>query len=240
MSERALYYAGCMASYRVPSIARATVRILRTGGINFDVLGDKEKCCGSVLLRTGQHDIAEKVIKENAEILNSYDRVITTCAGCYRTFKLDYPEFLSFDVEILHTSEVIVELLREGKLKLSPKNVTLIYHDPCHLGRHSKVYDAPREILSMIPEARVVEFERNREDSLCCGAGGGVRSAFPELAKKVASYKIEEAKEKNVELIVSACPFCEYNLRDVSEGMDVKDIAEVVAELLEVNDNVES
>jgi len=234
MSERTLYYAGCMASYRVPSIARATARILKAGGVDFEVLGEKEKCCGSVLLRTGQQDAFEKIAKENAEILGKYDKIVTTCAGCYRTFKFDYPEFLSFDVEVLHTTEIIAELLKEMKIKLSPMKAIVTYHDPCHLGRHSGIYDAPREIISMIPEATFVEFERNREDSLCCGAGAGVRSAFPELAKRIASYKVEEAKEKGVELILSACPFCEYNLRDASESIEVRDIAEIVSEFLEV------
>ncbi|MBC7109780.1 MAG: (Fe-S)-binding protein [Archaeoglobi archaeon] len=234
MGERTLYYAGCMASYRVPSIAKATAKVLEAGGIDFEVLGEGERCCGSVLLRTGQRDAFEKVARENAEILQKYDRIITTCAGCYRTFKFDYPEFFDINAEILHTTEIVAELLREGRLKVSPMKTKIIYHDPCHLGRHSGVYEPPREILSMIPGAELVEFERSREESLCCGAGAGVRSAFPELSRRIASQKVREAENKGADLIVSACPFCEYNLRDASERVRVADILELISELVEV------
>ncbi|MDK2781393.1 MAG: heterodisulfide reductase subunit [Archaeoglobi archaeon] len=196
--------------------------------------GEREKCCGSVLLRTGQRDAFERAARENAEILGKYDRIITTCAGCYRTFKFDYPEVLEMNAEILHTTEIVAELLKKGELKISPMRARIMYHDPCHLGRHSGIYEPPREIISMIPEAELVEFERNREDSLCCGAGAGVRSAFPELSKRIASHKIREAEDKRVDLIVSACPFCEYNLRDASEKIRVMDILELVSELMEV------
>jgi len=212
------YFVGCTTAYRRPEIADATVKILDAAGVNFMTLHPEEWCCGSPALRVGRKDLFLTLAKHNIEALRKtgVKRVVTSCAGCYRTLSQDYPEFVGeLPFKILHTSELMAELIKEGRLKLTrevPETVT--YHDPCHLGRHTGTYEQPREVLKSIPSIKIVEMPRNRETALCCGAGGGVKAGFPDFAMQAALERVKEAHEVGATAIVSACPFCAHNLKD--------------------------
>ena len=236
-----VYYVGCMATYRLPSIAKSTIEILKESGIDFTVLGDKEWCCGSVALRTGHIDIAKKLAEHNVEEIKKLgvDRVVTACAGCYRTFKVDYPELLGTDdlgFEVLHVPELLHELIETGKVELQQLDKTVTFHDPCHIGRHMDLYEIPRVVLQKVPGLELVEMERNKENARCCGAGGGVRSAFRDLSRNLADRRLEDAEETKAEILTTACPFCTYNLREAVDrnGTDIEmlDLPELFVRLL--------
>ncbi|HKZ94782.1 MAG TPA: (Fe-S)-binding protein [Candidatus Bathyarchaeia archaeon] len=221
-----VYYVGCTSSYREKQLAKSTVEVFRKIGLDFTIMQD-EWCCTSPLLRTGQwetgwvsaKDVAQHNVKE-AEKLGA-KTIVTTCSGCYRAWKKDYMEEYEdilgakHGFEILHTTQLLERLLKEGKLKPTKEvKMRVTYHDPCHLGRHMGVYDAPRALLQAIPGIELVEMPRNRENAWCCGAGGGVKSGYPEWAVEIASERVKEAEDLGVEATVSTCPFCERNLTD--------------------------
>ena len=213
-----VYFVGCTSSYRRDEIAKATVEILHRVGIPFKTLGGEEWCCGSPALRVGARELARELAEHNVRALEKMkvSTVITSCAGCYRMFKKDYPEMLGkLPFEVLHTSEFLERLLDEGKLKLE-KEVPLVvtYHDPCHLGRHVGVFEAPRKALEAIPGLTLVEMPRHRKSAWCCGAGGGVKAAYPDFALWTAIERVKEAIETGAKALISTCPFCSHNLKD--------------------------
>lgn len=210
-----LYFRGCTARERLPEIAGATERLLEIAGVDFHTL-DGEKCCGSVLLRTGFIDDAKKQIEKNTDILKG-KKIITSCAGCYKTLKDDYE-----GLDVIHISQLLDDLIKQGKLNFSKRDFNVTYHDSCHLGRHSNVFDEPRNVIKAV--ANLVEMENIRENSLCCGAGGGVKSAYPEIADEMASSRIAQANETGCKTLITPCPFCKLNLEN--ENMEVLDLTE--------------
>ena len=210
-----LYFRGCTAREKQTGIAEATERILEIAGVDFHTLDD-EKCCGSVLLRTGFIDEAAEQIKKNTEILKG-EKIITSCAGCYKTLKEDYE-----GLDVVHISQLLNDLISDGKLDLSKKNLDITYHDSCHLGRHCDVFDEPRNVIKSV--ANLIEMDNIRENSLCCGAGGGVKSAYPEIANQMASSRLEQAKQTGCETLVTPCPFCKLNLEN--DDVEVLDLTE--------------
>ncbi len=223
-----VYFVGCTSMYRENEIRDATLHILSRLGVDFTVID--EYCCGSPLLRTGQAGLAVQVAAHNVrEIANSGARVVvTSCAGCLRTLRDDYESLgLSTGVEVLHITEFLAEhLTREH---LTRMDLTVTYHDPCHLGRHAGIYEAPRAALETIG-VETMEMSRNRANAWCCGAGGGVKSVFPDFALWTARRRLEEASETGAEVLTSACPFCRRNLSDTADGyrLDVRDVVELV------------
>lgn len=231
------YFVGCTSAYRRPEIAEAQVEILRRGGIEFTLMTGDEWCCGSPLLRTGQRRMAERLARHNVASLaeKGVKKLITTCPGCFRAFKLDYPNELGVEpgFEVAHSSEFLLDLIRGGKISLSRKVPSrLTYHDPCHLGRHMKVYEPPREVLKGIPGVELVEMSRSRKYARCCGAGGGVQAASQELASAIAEKRLDEARETGAEILATACPFCKTAFLNAAKtsGPTVKplDIAELI------------
>lgn len=214
-----LYFRGCTARERLTSISQATEKLLNKAGVDFHTLDD-EKCCGSVLLRTGFEKEAKQQIKKNMEVLEG-ERILTSCAGCYKTLKDDYE-----GLDVIHISQLLSQLINEGKLNFSKKNLNVTYHDSCHLGRHSEVFDEPRNVIKSI--ADLVEMENICENSLCCGAGGGVKSAYPEVANQMASSRISQAKETGCGTLITACPFCKLNLEN--DDLEVLDLTEFLVE----------
>ncbi len=218
-----LLFMGCTESYRSPEILQTIVKILDRSGINYTILGTEEWCCGSIAIRTGNRKVAQKLAQHNADAFHQVKatRIITHCAGCYKTLRDDYPQLLSnFPYSIQHITELIEELLNSGALKLSheiPHKVT--YHDPCHLGRHSEVYDTPRAILQQIPGIEFIEMRRIRENSWCCGAGGGLKSVYPEITHQIAKTRIQEALETGADTLVTVCPFCLQTLQDAAKEL---------------------
>lgn len=231
-----LYFAGCMATYRMPTIAKATIALLRKANIQFEHLGAEEWCCGSVLFRTGYKKELKDIAEHNAEAFKKCDSgIITSCAGCYRTLKKDYKPYIE-GKGIFHIVELLDSLVKEGKLRFPQIDVKVTYHDPCHLGRHLTVYDAPRNLLRAVPGLILVEMERNRENARCCGSGGGLRSAYKELSDSMALERLQEAERTGAEILTTACPFCAYSLREAAKAsnsrMRVMDVSEFLAGIL--------
>lgn len=236
-----VYFVGCTSSYRQRNIAVATANILKKLDLNFTVLED-EWCCGSPLQRTGQSKLAKECAEHNIRVLKEADaeRVITSCAGCYRMLAIDYQEKygLDYNFEVAHSPVFFLELLRKGELKLKNSfNQKVTYHDPCHIGRHGGIYDPPRELLTKIPGVELVEMERIREYAWCCGSGGGVKSAFSDLALFAAKERCDEALRTGAQALVSTCPFCWRNLSDAIEAYNLNlkmyDLIELLWESME-------
>ena len=175
-----LYFRGCTAREKDSNIENATKYILDKAGIDYHTI-DNEECCGSILLRSGFYDGATEQMKRTYNDIKDEDLILTSCAGCYKTLNDDYKEILGYDLNVIHISQLLYKLIDEGKIEVNDnfKDLKVTYHDPCHLGRASKVYDEPREVIGKY--SNLVEMENNRENALCCGSGGGVKSAFPEI-----------------------------------------------------------
>ena len=222
------YFPGCAATFRTPETTKAALSIFSKLKIDHTVVDCK--CCGSVMQRIGwdNKDVI-KLMKHNISAIKKQgvETLVLSCAGCYRMFKEEYPKFVDVPFKVLHMSE----FLASQKLELRPLKAKATYHDPCHLGRHAKVYDAPRNVIKMIPELEFKEMKNNRDTGRCCGGGGGVRSAFPEESKKMAVARLEET---DAGIIITACPFCVNNLRFGMDGNEkrVVDLTELVDELL--------
>lgn len=240
-----VYFAGCTASYRQQQIAKATVKTLKAAGVKFSILGSEEWCCGSPLLRTGQRKLVKELVEHNIKAIRDKGakRLVTSCAGCYMTIKGDYEKIhggpLGF--EIIHTVQLLDNMVKEGKLKLKPLHTTVTYHDPCHIGRRfsrekEQIYDEPRRLLQSIPDLKLVEMVRSRDNSWCCGAGGGVKSAFPDYAVWSSTERIKDVDETGAEKIITACPFCVYNLTDgvkeAKKNYEVLDIVNLIERAL--------
>ena len=210
-----LYFRGCTAREKLTGIQDATEKLFKLADVDYHVLDD-EKCCGSVLLRTGFLNEAREQIAKNTEIFKN-ELILTSCAGCYKTLKDDYE-----GINVIHMSQLLNQLINEGKLKISKTDLNVTYHDSCHLGRHCNVFDEPRNVIESV--ANLVEMENIRESSLCCGAGGGVKSAYPEIAEQMAKSRIAQAKDTGCGTLVTPCPFCKLNLEN--DELEVLDLTE--------------
>lgn len=232
-----LFYIGCTTAYdaQLQRVARNMVTILEKAGVSFGVMGNDEICCGSLPLRLGDRALFEQLAQENIRAFQAQGvkTILTSCAGCYSTFVKEYP---LKDIKVSHYTEYLAQLIDEGKLSLSGKSpMKVTYHDPCHLGRHTEVYDAPRKVLQAIKGLQLEEMERTRERAQCCGAGAGLRGAFPELATQIATSRLEQAMETGAQTLVTACPFCMQNLQNAltsADGLEVKELTDLVVEAL--------
>ncbi|MDR2544936.1 MAG: (Fe-S)-binding protein [Methanobrevibacter sp.] len=222
-----LYFKGCTGREKLRNIPDSVEKLLNMMGIDYYTL-DNEGCCGSFLLRTGFEEDAKNVMKKNLDEFKN-QKILTSCAGCYKTLKKDYKKYFKTDLDVVHISQLLRDLINESELKgnkeLSKYSITVTYHDPCHLGRHSGEYDAPREIIRNF--ANLKEMENIRENSICCGSGGGVKSAYPEISKEIAISRVKEAEDIGAELILTSCPFCKLNLSENS-SIEVLDISEFI------------
>lgn len=222
-----IYFRGCVAREKLQKIGKATEEILKHAKIEYRIL-ENEKCCGSFLLRTGFVEEAREVMERTLKEIGN-EKVVVSCAGCYKTFKKDYRDILGVNINVVHASELFSIIIKNKDLKLLDKKVT--YHDPCHLGREMEEYDAPRNIISKT--ATLIEMNESREKSRCCGAGAGVRSAYPKIAQKIAETRIQDAEEVGAEIIVTSCPFCILNLQSISLDKDsVLDISQIILKSL--------
>ena len=237
------YFVGCVSSFtgRLSSIPESFVKILNHLSIDFTLLGEEEWCCGSPYLLSGAYPLAKELAEHNIKKFEQLGikTLITTCAGCYRAWKDEYPHLgRELPFEVKHAVEYIAELVDMEKLKLKKvQDLKTTYHDPCELGRISGVFEAPRKILNHISE--FIELPKIREESRCCGAGGVLKITNPELALKVGFKKIDEIESLEslgVDTIVSACPACHLNIEEVIRERDsylkMRDITQIVAEAL--------
>lgn len=225
------YFIGCTSAYRNRRIADATLSILNKTGADFTLVD--EVCCGSVMQRVGwnEEDLVS-LMERNVKAIEDagVDEMIFSCSGCYRMFKQEYPKHVDVSFKVRHVSE----FLADADLSLASLKKRATYHDPCHLGRHSGVYDAPRKVLARIPDLEFREMPRAKDTARCCGGGGGVRSAYPELSGKIAGRRVAEAEF--ADLMVTTCPFCVSNLKvgkdAIGSKVEIVDLVELVDPLL--------
>ena len=237
-----LYFSCCIPAYDpgVQRVAKATASVLKKAGVNFGILGTEERCCGESVRKAGDENLFKTLAETN---INNFKeagvtRIVTTSSHCYNTFKNEYPE-LGGEFEILHSSQFISELIDEGKITFSKEiNMKVTYHDACYLGRHNDVYDEPRKVLQSIPGIELVEMADYRENSLCCGGGGGRIWMDTKKGERFSDLRIEQAIETGAEILAAACPYCILNFEDsLRSGEDedalvIKDIAELVDEAI--------
>lgn len=239
-----LLFVGCTiaSSQELSARAQKAAQIMAGAKVDFAVLGKDEPCCGSVQKRIGDRKLAREMTEENIRLFNSLgcETIVTLCAGCANMLKNDYKEAAgTLTPKVLHIVEFLPQLIQGGKLALggSKHSLKVAYHDPCHLGRHMGIYDEPRAILAAVPDIAVVEREATKENTICCGAGGGMRLfETGSLAEEIGARALESAAEAGAEALVTACPFCEMNLSAASKGLDsrlpVYDVIDLVYEAL--------
>ena len=236
-----LYWVGCVVAARTPNTAKAVANVLGEAEIDFTVLGEKEGCCGYVLLASGlwneAKDVAIRVVEQVKE--TGARVLVTSCAGCYYTFSKLYPEVLNVEMpcEVMHTSQFVNGLIKDGQLKLQGLNLKVTYHDPCSLGRHSDVFDEPRDVLKAVPNLRLVEMPLSRRRARCCGAGGGLWSFNYQVSVNSAYIRLaDDVVPLGVNTLATACPTCHVNLRHASVkrslGIKIYDIMEIIAKSL--------
>jgi Fe-S oxidoreductase len=218
-----LYYPGCMTKFALKDKQEKYERLLRRLGIEYIKLSDVELCCGIPVLNAGYLEDFENLKKKNLEIFKEYDvkKIITNCPGCCHTLKNEY----GLDAE--HITQVLAENLdRLGIENRKPETLEITYHDPCHLGRWGGIYDEPRDVLKK-KGFKVEELDYNRNESLCCGGGGGLRQNDGSAASKVACNVLNQVKTKR---LVTACPMCFYHLRENAKNVEVLDYIDAVEE----------
>ncbi len=232
------YFVGCTIAKFAKNIYDATSKVFNNLNIEFEVFGEKQ-CCGMPLIISGY----EEKMKEHAKtvINNIIEKkiplIVTSCPACYRAFSEYYPKILNSNLpfKTYHFTQFIHKIIKEKRLNIK-KTLTMkvTYHDPCELGRYSKIYEEPRTIIKSIPSINLVELEFNREKSTCCGGGGLLKATFPQVAVEIAKEKIEtEIIPLNVNAIITACPFCYLNLRDGirerEDSLEIYNIEEILA-----------
>ena len=236
--RKTLYYPGCLTKGVLKEQFENYKEIFNKLGIDFVLLGD-EVCCGLPVLNAGYHKDAKSLAQKNFEVFRKHGikRIIVNCPSCYHTFKEVYPKFVrDWDIEVEHVTVTILKALKRKRIDfrtpLDTKDQTgqgrelVAYHDPCHLGRYSGIYEEPREVIELLG-GKVFEFHFNRESAICCGAGGGVRANFPEVAKAVAKKKVSFVPE-NVGKIISPCGLCYANIASgVAASGDKKELKSV-------------
>ena len=231
-----LWWVGCAPATdpRAQSTARAFVKVLNAAGVNFAVLGTQEKCTGDAARRSGNEYLFSELATSNVETLNKVEaqRIVATCPHCLHTLNTEYPAF-GGEYEVIHHTEYIQELISSGRLQSDGdqmlENVT--FHDPCYLGRQNGIVEAPREALKLV-DIQFQEMPRSGSNSFCCGAGGAQFWKEEEPGKeRVSADRIREAEATGADTLAVGCPFCMMMLSDASQnGMQVRDVAEIVAE----------
>jgi Fe-S oxidoreductase len=238
-----LYWIGCCITFdpQKHKIASDLCRLMEKCGIDFGVLGEDEKCCGDPARILGQEMLFQQTAKEQVELLKQreFKVLLTGCPHCYNVLKHEYRQF-GGNFNVVHHSEYVRQMLSRGMLK--PRfgaAHTYAYHDPCYLGRYQKIYDAPREIIKTIPQARMVEMKNYREKSLCCGAGGGHYFMDLKRGERINNLRVKQAQAAGADTIVASCAYCLHMLQDsvkllnYDESMRVVDVASLVADSLE-------
>jgi Fe-S oxidoreductase len=235
-----LYFVGCSGSFddRGKKIAQAMARVLLKAGIQFAILGPEESCNGDLARRAGNEYIAQMLIRQNVDVLNRYrpKKILSGCPHCYNIIKNEYPQF-GANFEVVHHTQFLLELIEQGRLKTAKSEIAaVVYHDSCYLGRWNGIYQPPRDVLSALTAARLIEMPRSKSRGFCCGAGGARMFMEEKIGKRINIERAEEIIASGVTTAATACPFCVTMLRDglldKEADVQVKDIIEIIDETL--------
>jgi len=234
-----LFWVGCFGSFdaRNQKVATSIVKILKACGIRFGILGNEEGCCGDPARRIGNEYLYQTTAEANIEILKTYGvkKILTLCPHCFHIIKNEYPQ-LGGEFEVIHHSQLLTELLSNGRLKLTkPINKLITYHDSCYLGRANQIFEHPRRIIKSIPGSKLIEMKQNYNKSFCCGAGGGRMWMEEHIGTRINQVRTEHAISTNADLIATACPYCLTMFGDGLKARGKEDSVRVydIAELLE-------
>jgi Fe-S oxidoreductase len=231
-----LYWVGCAAAFdeRARAAARSTARLLQAAGVDFAVLGPRESCTGDPARRMGNEYVYQSYAERNVATLNDagVTRIVASCPHCFNTLATEYPDF-GGRYEVVHHTELLAELVRDGRLAPTAGADPITYHDSCYLARHNDVREAPRELVAAV--GRPIEMKRSRERTFCCGAGGA-HMWMEERGKPINEERVREAAETGAGTLAVACPFCTVMLDDGvrASGRDLRvvDVATLLAESL--------
>ena len=244
-----LFFVGCLPYYdsyfadlelQSTNIARSTVKLLNKLDIVPAVSSD-ERCCGHDLRWAGDTDMFRLLAKRNSEILakTGAKKIITSCAECFRTLSLDYPDYVEFLFEVYHISEFIAKAIEDEKLKFNPANINATYHDPCRLSRHAEIIDAPRKALGAIEGLELKEMAHNKKRSNCCGTSSWINCDIH--SKMIQVSRLKEAKDTKADLLITSCPKCMIHFKCAQKdaknaaklAINLKDLTEVISENVE-------
>lgn len=231
-----LLYTGCASSYdpRLQKVARAVASILKVAGVDFGVLKAEEKCCGDAVYQSGEDAYLEELVSGNVAAFSKTKAsvVVSISPHCFNMFKTVYPKY-GATFRAAHYTEFIGELLDAGKIKLNhPVESAVTYHDPCYLSRYHGIEEPPRKLLESVKGLKLVEMTNSRENTLCCGGGGG--RVFQESeGERLSNIRVREAAETGAEILATSCPYCIQNFEDSvkneEKSMRVSDVAEVIS-----------
>ena len=238
-----LLYIGCLGSYdeNAQKMAKSLVDVLSAAGVSFGILGNDEECCGNEIYMLGEMGLFQTLVEKNNEKFKELGvkKIVALSPHAYNAMKNNYPA-LGAVFEVQHYTQLLYPLIEQKKIKLSQNKTKVTYQDPCFLGRYNKIYDEPRRILQSIPGIELVEMERNREDSFCCGGGSGnfIMDLLAGSEDSPARARIREAYETGADTLAVACPSCftmftdAVKAEDLDEKLAVKDISQIVMESL--------
>jgi len=233
-----LYFPCCYQVYDpvIRKAALATVNILKKADVDFGILSDSVVCCGESARKSGSESLFQNLAQTNISAFAEagVKKIVVTSPHCYHTFKDEYPEF-GGNFEVIHFSQYLAELIREGRLKFTKElNKKVTYHDSCCLGRYAGIYDEPRQILESIPGLELVEMQDTRERALCCGGCAGRLWLETRKGERFSDLRLDQAIETGASVLATACPYCMLNFEDSvltadkGDVIEIKDIAELV------------
>jgi len=235
-----VYFTGCVASYfpMAQKIPMALTAVLDAAEVDFTLLAEEEWCCGFPLLGAGLRDHLGDLIEHNIDAVQAKGarKVVFACPSCFQMWREHYPH----DFEIYHVTQYLNQLIKTGQLPFKKLDLTVTFHDPCDLGRGSREYDAPREVIRAIPGVKLVEMSHNRENCLCCGGGGNLEMIDSKLSGEIAKAKVDEAMGTGAQAVVTACQQCvrtmATHVRRNKLSLEVMDVVELVKKALTIDD----
>jgi Fe-S oxidoreductase len=231
-----LFWVGCAGSYeeRGKRVSQSLAKLLQDAGVRFAILGKEETCTGDPARRLGNEYLYQTLAQQNIATLNGYGvkKVVTNCPHCFNTIRNEYPD-LGGHFEVMHGTELVARLIAEGRISMEqPVATTISFHDPCYLGRHNDVYDAPRSVLNAIPGLKLKELPRSRDNGLCCGAGGGRMWLEEKIGTRINQTRYAEIEGNGTDAVGVSCPFCmvmlgnaKTELAGKTEAFDVLELA---------------
>ncbi len=229
-----LYYPGCLTKVVLPEIEANYKTILGKLGVDFIMLGEKELCCGSPPKSQGYDADVEELARKNLALFKAHGvkKIVTSCPTCHSVLN-GHKKVVDWDIPVDHMVTYIEKSL--GKVKWPGyKGLKATYHDPCHMGRYSGMYEQPRKILSSLG-IELLEMKYSRERAICCGGGGGVRANYPELARTVAEERMSYAEKTGADILVTPCPMCYICLKEASKGIEVYELSQLLVGMKKEN-----